>query len=191
MKREARMEVSLCVSMFIFSTFQRSFKFFVKLFQIRKEVRVPKFLFQIPEIAEVRIPFIILGVLHCLVQHFEFGHTVVECPHILIQTVEYLLLDELIETGLIEVVAYNERILEKVIEEGRELQLVVHVLAEPRTVDIHPIEALSNLFLIQHGFEEVDFLPYPDRYRGCNKKPFEKILEIPLEKILEKLFDSL
>lgn len=86
--------------------------------QALEKARFPEFLFQMLEIEEVRILVVIRRVLHGLVQNIEFGHTVVECSHILLQIAEYLLLDELIETGLIESVAFKACILDKVVEES-------------------------------------------------------------------------
>jgi len=86
--------------------------------QALEEVRFSEILFQMLEIEEVRILVVIQRILHGLVQNIEFGHTVVECSHILLQIAEYLLLDELIETGLIESVAFKACILDKVVEES-------------------------------------------------------------------------
>ena len=103
---------------------------------------------------------IIHRALHSLIQNIEFVHTVIECPHILFQISEYLLLDELIETGLIESVAFNTRILDKVIEESGEPQFVALVLAVRLhllcTMDIQSIEAASQHLFIQYGIEEVE-----------------------------------
>lgn len=112
------------------------------------------------EIEEYLILGVIHRALHGLVQNIEFGHTVVECPHILFQVSEHLLLDELIETGLIESVAFNTRILDKVIEESGEPQFVALVLAVRLhllcTMDIQSIEAASQHLFIQYGIEEVE-----------------------------------
>ena len=112
------------------------------------------------EIEEYLILGVIHRALHGLVQNIEFGHTVVECPHILFQISEHLLLDKLIETGLIESVAFNTRILDKVIEESGEPQFVALVLTVRLhllcTMDIQSIEAASQHLFIQYGIEEVE-----------------------------------
>lgn len=134
-----------------------------QVLQTLEKVRFSEFFFQMPEILEVWILGVIHRVLHGLVQDVEFGHTVVECPHILLQIAEHLLLNKLIETSLAEIVPTKALDLDEVVEESGEPHLVVLLLAVLLhllgTIDIQPIETVSKLFLIQHGAEEVKFLP--------------------------------
>lgn len=109
---------------------------------------------------------IIHRALHSLIQNIEFVHTVIECPHILFQFSEYHLLDELIETGLIESVTYHDCLLDEVIEKSRELQLVALVPAVLPITDIQLMETDSQPLFIQRRIEEVKLLPFLNQKEG-------------------------
>ena len=125
--------------------------------QAYKIVRFLESGFQMLEIAEVSILDVIHRVLCGFSQQIEFGNTIVECPYILLQIVEHLLLDELIETTLAKIVPLKALDLDKIIEVSGELYLVMFVLTVCthafRTLDIQFIEAGCKLVLVQHVTE--------------------------------------
>lgn len=106
------------------------------------------------------MPGKIRRMLRGLGQQFEVVHAVVECPHRLCQLLEYLFLDKLVETGLIEIVSLDAHLHDEVVEESGELQLVapamtghLHAL---RTVDVQLMEASGQFLFVQYGIEEVE-----------------------------------